>query len=347
MALERSTRFRVFLFLGLIVAPNVVLLGARVRSGPETHRIQEEVPAERTNLKKLVDDCRKCHEDVHDEWSATQHAKSWTDPVFQEAIKDAPDKGESCAPCHAPRALFHTGLGELPLPRKLDRDLGVNCVTCHVEGNIYHGPFESTGHGGVEANPDFRASKFCISCHGRPVERAEHDQGSSYLAGPEAKGGKSCQECHMDPVERKLVTKDTIKDKFLIGVQPCRKHNFKGARRSEIVAGSADLSIGVASDSIQVSVVPKTGHSLPATSHRDVRLVIRQLDAKGGTLDETLKTYAFPAGPVLNPGVPNLIPVPKKSGVVSVQVTLTQVLCAVPGRPEPIVQPIAELTKEL
>jgi hypothetical protein len=308
---------------------------------------EEQLPPERTNLAKLVEDCQKCHEDVHEEWSASQHRSSWTDPVFQAAIKDLPDGGDSCATCHAPRALFHRGFGQLPPARKKDRELGVNCITCHLEGNIYHGPYESTGHGGIDANPEVRSAKMCSSCHGRPMERADHDQGTSYLAGPEGKGGKSCQECHMDAVDRKLVTKDSIKEKYLIGVQPCRKHNFKGARQGSIVAGSADLSLQATADSVTVKATLKTGHSLPASTHREVHLIVVQINADGTILDTTKKVYTFGAGPVLVPGEPNSVIVPLKVGTKKVTASLTQILCIVPGRPAAQEQSIATSSKDL
>ncbi len=148
-----------------------------VPPGPAGAGFQEEPAAgdERENLAALVKNCRKCHEDVCSEWEATQHAKSWSDPVFQAEIATRADQGEACAPCHAPQELLNTGFGKLPRARRNDRDLGVNCVTCHMKENEYSGPYDSPGHGGVTGNPEYRKVALCLSCHGRPEERKEHD----------------------------------------------------------------------------------------------------------------------------------------------------------------------------
>ena len=307
-------------------------------------RLQEE--PERTNLRKLVKDCKKCHADVHAEWAETMHAKSWSDPVFQEAIKELEDKGESCAPCHAPRSLYWTGFGELPLARQKDRDLGVNCVTCHVEGNLYHGPFESSGHGGVEEEPEFLEPDLCNSCHGRPVERAEHDQGTSFASSPAKKEGKSCQSCHMTSVERKLVTKKSIKDKYLIGVQACRKHDFRGARAGDLVKDCAKMEAAFVKGEVVIHLEAKTGHGLPASSHRDVILTVEQFDGDGTSLDKATKVWRFPEGPVLEAGKRTPVKFPVKEGSVRLKATLGQTLCPVPGREAAVQRLITEATAD-
>ncbi|MAG55742.1 MAG: hypothetical protein CMJ83_05580 [Planctomycetes bacterium] len=310
---------------------------------------QEELPTERKNLKRLVANCKKCHADVHAEWSVTQHAKSWTDPVFQAEIRELPDKGASCARCHAPRSLWHKDMGEIPVGRKSDRDLGVNCVTCHMLGNVYFGPFDSQGHGGVEAEQAaFRESKMCFSCHGQPEARKEHDQMTSYLAGTAwTKDGKSCQSCHMSLVERKLVTEKSLKMKFLIGVQPVRMHDFRGARRGDIVAGCADVAVAFDGDKVVASVTTKTGHQLPCTTHREVVLKVTQYGADGSELASSVTSYSFPDGPSLPPGGPTTVEVRAAPGARKARATLIQILEKTEGRPDRIIQEIndAETTR--
>lgn len=315
---------------------------------PPTHRaadcrLQEELPPERKNLKRLNNDCKKCHADIHAEWSATQHAKSWTDPVFQAEIAKLEDKGESCARCHAPRALWHKEMGEIPAARKKDRDLGVNCVTCHMLGNVYFGPFDSQGHGGVEGEPVYRESTMCFSCHGQPEARKEHDQMTSYLEGTAwTKDGKSCQTCHMPMVERKLVTKKSLKMKFLIGVQPVRMHSFTGARRGEIVKGCADLAVAFEGEKVVASITPKTGHSLPCTTHREVVLTVVQLDGSGQQISKEIKKYTFPDGVALAPSTTTTVEFAAAAGAKKAKATLVQVMTKTEGRPEDITQPIQE-----
>lgn len=305
---------------------------------------QEQLPPERKNLQRMVANCKKCHADIHAEWEATQHAKSWTDPVFQAEIKDlSEEQKDSCARCHAPRALYHLDeMGDIPVGRKLDRDLGVNCVTCHMLGNVYFGPFTSQGHGGVDADPEFRRSNMCFSCHGQPEARKEHDQMTSYLEGPAwSKDGKSCQTCHMPVVERKLVTKKSLKARFLIGVQPVRKHSFTGARRGEIVKGCAELAVAFEGDNVVASITLKTGHCLPCTTHREVVLTIEQLSKDGKSVAKETRTYTFP-GKALPPGDATTVEVAAQAGAATARVTLVQILTRCEGRDEAITQPIHE-----
>ncbi|MAB88238.1 MAG: hypothetical protein CMJ90_02110 [Planctomycetes bacterium] len=306
-------------------------------------RLQEEIPPERKNLKRLNNDCKKCHADIHAEWTLTQHAKSWTDPVFQAEISKLEDKGASCARCHAPRALWHKEMGEIPVARDKDRDLGVNCVTCHMLGNIYFGPFDSQGHGGVEGEPVYRESTMCFSCHGQPEARREHDQMTSYLEGKAwSKDGKTCQTCHMPMVERKLVTKKSLKMKFLIGVQPVRMHSFTGARRGEIVKGCADLEVVFEGEKVVASITPRTGHSLPCTTHREVVLTVVQSDGAGQELSRQTKKYTFPDGEALPPSGTTAVAFAAAVGAKKVRATLVQVMTKTEGRPQDIRQPIQE-----
>jgi hypothetical protein len=340
-------RFLLLVLCAGLLVPYATTSGSRVASGP-SKEAGVQLPPERTNLAQLVRQCEGCHADVHAEWSGTQHAKSWTDPVFQAEVQAFADRGESCARCHAPRALFHQEAGALPVARERDRDLGVNCVTCHMVGNIYMGPYDSQGHGGVEGDPAFRQSTMCFSCHGQPEARRDHDQMTTYLAGPAwTEEGKSCQTCHMPLVERKLVTKETIKMKYLIGVQPARMHTFTGARRGEIVAGCAEVALVFEDEKLVATIRTKTGHSLPCTTHRKVVLTLVQFGSDGEEIAREVGTWVFPDGPVLSPGEPtdaNVVEVPVADGAVRAHATLVQILTATEGRPEDIVQPICEAT---
>src|SRR5262245_14606896 len=49
-------------------------------------------------------DCARCHAAIAKEWSVTQHAHAWIDPVYQTALKDK-RRPESCHGCHIPTPL--------------------------------------------------------------------------------------------------------------------------------------------------------------------------------------------------------------------------------------------------
>lgn len=327
---------------GTFLAPQEAQAQEAPPPAPPAPSGSQEADGERENLKTLVENCRKCHEDVCKEWAETQHAKSWTDPVFQAQIEGLPDQGASCARCHAPQELLLTGYGKVPRGRKGDRDLGVNCVTCHMKGNSYFGPFDSTGHGGVDADPEFGKPGLCLSCHGQPEARKEHDQGTSFLAGPAAANGHTCQSCHMPRVERKLVTSPTIKEKYTIGVQPCRMHTFIGGRRGENVAGCAELHLRLDGGRAVAEITARTGHGLPATSGREVRLEVEFLDAGGASLGKDARSWRFPEGPVLPPDRAETVPFEAPPAAARARAKLVQVLLETPGRDASVVQPIAE-----
>ncbi len=331
--------FRIALPAGLVLASLILcapfgIPGTNPRAGVEAASTQLD-PEEREGLARLVGTCKKCHEDVCKEWEGTLHAQSWTDPVFQAEIAELPDKGESCAPCHAPQELLLGGLGKLPRARMKDREVGVNCVTCHMLGNRYSGPFDSTGHGGVDADEAFRKPDLCTSCHGQPEVRPQHDQGTSFRAAARGERPAGCQDCHMPPVTRKLVTSPTIKEKYTIGEQACRMHTFVGARRGDLLRLAALVEAVVQGDHLEVSITATTGHALPASEGRVVRLLLEVTEPKEAAA-RVLKTWSHGAGSL---PANDVVKISAPLGAVKrAQLRLEQVLPKVPGRTEEIVQ---------
>lgn len=298
-------------------------------------------------VARLVQSCRKCHEDVHDEWGSSRHAKAWTDPVFQAALAGREDQGESCARCHAPRSILETGPGNLPRARSRDRALGVNCVTCHIKGTSeYHGPYDSRGHGGVVADPRYFQAVLCLSCHGQPEARREHDQGTTWRTSGRPEEGATCQSCHMPPVLREMVTRESIREKYLQGVVPCRTHVFTGARSGRLVAHCAQIDMAFGPGGLEVGVRARTGHALPVSSNRRVVLEVIQSDEKHVELQRDTRTYTFPDGPFLVAGERTVVTLEAADGAVRAEARLRQELVAVPGRKESIVQPITRASVE-
>ena len=300
-----------------------------------------------TNLAKRVKRCAKCHADVHEEWSGSPHSQSWSNPVFQASIKDLGEKErEGCARCHAPGSIIETGYGKIPEAREHDRDVGVNCFTCHVLGNRYFGPHQSKGHGGIKATKEFTEATLCLSCHGQPEARADHDQGSSYLAGPVSKR-TSCQECHMPGTRRKMVTNKKIKPKFLRGVVDARIHGFYGARSGKVLPGCAELDLEFEDEGLVAVVTARTGHSFPASSGRLVILEITQYDAKGKALKVDSREWSFPEkGKALAPEKPVATSVEVLEETVTAKARLVHRVLAVPGRPKAIDHDVATAEAE-
>ena len=300
------------------------------------------VDGERKDYLRLANSCVKCHADVTAEHQGSAHASSWTDPLVQAAIKADPSKADGCARCHAPREILDVGIGKLPEARTTARELGVTCITCHMKKNDYFGPYASKGHGGVEASAFYRESTMCAGCHGQPEARKEHEQFSSFLKGPAAKDGATCQSCHMPEVTRELVTDPKIRPEFKIGAVPARKHTFGGVRKGSLLAQAAALGVEPSAEGWRIGITPKTGHALPASYGRRVRLTVEQR----GDGEKPLKTDVFDfVAPetALAPGASSTHAVAKVSGVVSAKAVLTHHAQVAPGRDAEEVGVIATL----
>ena len=68
--------------------------------------------------------CQSCHPSIWREWERSFHAKAWTDPIYQQAASQIPNREETCDPCHAPEPVLSTGLGKMPKLRDADRESG-------------------------------------------------------------------------------------------------------------------------------------------------------------------------------------------------------------------------------
>ncbi len=168
-------------------------------------------------------DCAACHPARHRQWRESRHAHAMGPGVLGQLRAMPPRQAESCLRCHAPlgeqRRTLARALGwpraddTAPLPGYVPDDLharGLACPACHVRGHTRYGPparnrlpSEQAPHGGFVAQPAFRDSRFCRSCHqfapdgrrlnGKLLENTyEQWRQSRY-----ADAGVSCQDCHM------------------------------------------------------------------------------------------------------------------------------------------------------
>jgi len=253
-------------------------------------------------VARLMRTCERCHLDVWAEWQSSAHSRSWTSPTFQAAIAEREDEGEACASCHAPDSVLRVGPGSLPRPRSTDRELGVNCVTCHVDGRTYFGPVPSRGHGEVVVMEDFRSSRWCSSCHAHPEMAMHSEHYSSYITSPAGEAGRSCQECHMPSVVRELVkAKRPLKD--IQPALPCRMHRF-GVEPDEAgrLKGAAELQALFEEEQIALEVRPHDGHNIGHGFGRKVVLEVRLLDESGTLLDTVNHEFAADGEQRLQPG---------------------------------------------
>ena len=309
---------------------SLILLPGQTVEGP-----QQGEPA----VARMMRTCQKCHSDVYKEWESSGHARSWSNPAFQAAIEGRPDKGESCAACHAPASVLETGPGKMPRARSRDREVGVNCITCHVKGRTYYGPISSKAHGGVEVLEAYRSAEWCASCHGQKVDRSGHNQFASWESSPAAAAGKTCQSCHMPPVERPLAAAEDprIRLRDLQGPQPCRKHAFAppeaGGREQ---AESARISIHLEGGEAVVSLESLAGHGLPAAEGSELRL---QVEFEGSGKEQV---RAWDGENPLQPEQEQTLRMPLPQGTTGVRARLLIVKSQEPGRTGEVRRILAE-----
>jgi len=138
-------------------------------------------------------ECGKCHIDIYQEWSESDHAGAYTNPHFQAATDDY--GFDECLNCHAPEPMLtmHT-----PAVRAGQREEGVTCVACHLDQGVLAGPLEPTGKvhpHPIGVRPEvYRDVGICGRCHQGTLQQ--------WTAVTDTK--KTCQQCHMPEVTRKM-----------------------------------------------------------------------------------------------------------------------------------------------
>ena len=225
--------------------------------------------------------CGKCHVAVFNEWKGKAHSHAWTNPVYQNAIKNK-KRPQSCHACHTPDQVLER-VGRKPKTRDDILEEGVTCVSCHKLGEEeIHGPFgaETEAHTSKKS-PHFTlegSNGLCASCHstkigpvvpvGRDYTRAE---------GPKGKEKKSCVECHMPEVERHLAIDPETK-KPVGPKRKNRRHGMLGPDDAEFCATAFSFESRKDGAEIVLEVENKAAHRVPGLTLRKFVFTAQQLD---------------------------------------------------------------------
>ena len=262
-------RPRVMLFARrLILFPLALLLVAATRA-------QEGKPNPDSSQN-----CGLCHTEIYQEWKATVHARAWTDPIYQAAIKDRP-RSELCHKCHKPGPVLER-VGHQPKPREALVEEGVQCIACHKLDGKMHGPFELQ----TDAHPTEKSALFqsdsvslCRSCHDTKVGPVLAIA-KSFDKGKFKDEGKTCSSCHMAEVERPVAVQIATGQP----AGPARKsrsHRVLGAGDKELLAKAFRWTASRETEQVVFHLGNDAGHQIPGLTLRRFRLVCRLLD-KGG-----------------------------------------------------------------
>lgn len=208
-------------------------------------------------------DCAACHADVVDEWRASGHAVSWTNPALHaEAIRVQQGAEADCVACHAPAPLLATHVTPPPA-RAVARPHGVDCTACHArpDGAVAAARTVAGAPCRPAATPALAASATCGRCH-----RAVHEDWLLTSARGETRG---CVDCHMDVVAR-------------AGGRAGRHHGRRPSRDAAAIAAGLRVAVRVADGVLHVEVANRTAHNVPGERHfRQLFVEVQIRDAAG------------------------------------------------------------------
>lgn len=147
------------------------------------------------------DECEACHVEIAQEWRASLHRASYTDPMLQAAIAGE-DDASFCRTCHVPEA------DPKAAPDPARAAIGVGCVSCHLIGDeILAAPADpnrrETAPHPLRREQAFAEPDACAGCHEfwfPSPGRAGHQliMQSTITEHRRSKArDQPCQSCHM------------------------------------------------------------------------------------------------------------------------------------------------------
>lgn len=194
---------------------------------PLTKHWEQAIPFQETpeGLQSLsASECGECHEQIHREWRASNHAIALQDPQFQaEWAKD--EHLWVCLNCHTPlqnqQEFIVTGKlgGDYFKPVQQAnpnfdpalKEESITCAVCHVRDRAVigvRGISDEAPHAVTRA-PENLSRDFCLGCHNvtdelTPTLVCSFQTGEEWQASPYPQAGRDCISCHMPAVFRPL-----------------------------------------------------------------------------------------------------------------------------------------------
>jgi hypothetical protein len=218
--------------------------------------------------------CLPCHAAVVEEWKASMHASSFTDPQVRAPDQSDNFQKQECLPCHAPRPIFEHGIEKdaRVFAREERRFDGVDCLSCH---SLPEGVAATRAGLTAACKPVFRAElatqQVCYACHN------QHNTHDEWRASPAAASNKDCLTCHMAPVTRTGSEAGAPR--------AGRSHRFLGGRDKDFALAGLSVASRVDRDQNQLVVELHNdfaGHNLPTDSrNRALDLVVTLYDTRG------------------------------------------------------------------
>lgn len=206
-------------------------------------------------------DCRRCHEQVWQEWQASYHSRAFSDDRVQAAFQHF-GFDRRCQSCHAPVQQAVMDVSATIELRENDHASGVDCLSCHgrADGGVAAVHTVADAPCRPRETVGFATSQACGACH----QAIYKDWAESRYRTE----GKECQTCHMPAaVERKNG----------------RSHTCLGGHEPALVRSGAKMQCRREGDEIVVTATNHaTGHNFPGERHNRVLfLQIIERDAAG------------------------------------------------------------------
>ncbi|MFW5941082.1 MAG: multiheme c-type cytochrome [Chloroflexota bacterium] len=175
-------------------------------------------------------ECQSCHDDVHDEWSASLHGQA-TGRAFLQAWKKEGSSPE-CLACHTTDYDLASGTWETD---------GITCESCHEPDGVDHPREIMPTHGGpddcgschVETHDEWEISEHgeqslaCVNCHNphntglktdgsqELCKTCHNEESHFYNDTAHAEEGLLCTDCHL-----------RVSDEPVDGGHSPRRHTF-------------------------------------------------------------------------------------------------------------------------
>lgn len=242
--------------------------------------VQGEAPKTNHPLAQGVraTDCKNCHVDKYNEWSASLHGETMGPGVVGQYPHFDGEEKSTCNRCHAPmteqwsevKNKDYQWVQNAAFNKPLHEE-GLTCAACHLRSHQRQGPPLRPGkeslsaalHGEPFRTPFFESSEFCKKCHqhtdsesAKPGGKVVENTYVEWLQSPAYDEGKTCQSCHM----------------------PDRKHTWKGIHDKEMTASGVTITHTMSTQ------IPQVGEDFEAT-----------LTLKNTGVGHMFPTYTTPA----------------------------------------------------
>jgi hypothetical protein len=216
--------------------------------------------------------CASCHREIAAEWQGSMHRRAFEDPVFQQAYSI--ERFPFCRGCHAPESDPTTE------PTQAASDMGVSCLTCHVQAGKVVGASDLAHPHEVAGDARMATRAACASCHqfdfprvpGQPMQDTLEEHRRSSLSQIE------CQGCHMTPEVGE-------------GGKKHKSHDFAVLSDPAMIRSAAKITASRgAGDTVLVTLTAdRVGHAFPTGD------MFRRLEIRATAVDAHGKTVASAA----------------------------------------------------